>query len=107
MHGQHQIDAGACFTNLRRAPAATQPELVVLATPPAGRFEQIVSAFEPGAHRLSEKPLSLDFAEAVHTVLAAEDAWLAGEGIGLLCPGDDAPDHSEGCVFLPDAERSG
>jgi hypothetical protein len=63
-----------------------------------------MGAFEAGAHLLSEKPLSLDFAEAVHTVLAAEDAWLAGEGIGLLCPGDDAPDHSEGRVFLPDPE---
>ena len=62
---QHQIDAGACVANLRRALVATQPGLVVPATPPAGRFEQIMSVFQAGAHLLSERALSLDFAEDV------------------------------------------
>jgi xylulokinase len=34
-------------------------------------------------------------------------ARLARDGVGLLCPEDDASDHSEGRVFLPDPERSG
>ena len=34
-------------------------------------------------------------------------ARLAGEGVGLLRPDDDASDHSEGPIFLPDPKRSG
>lgn len=74
---RYGADPRHCFTRLEDALAALQPELVLLATPPMDRYEQAVKVFEAGAHLLSEKPLTLDFAEGVRIVRAAEEARLA------------------------------
>jgi predicted dehydrogenase len=62
-----------CFSDLNHALAATQPDLVVLATPPMDRYGEAVAALEHGSHVLSEKPLSLDLDEGVALVRRAEE----------------------------------
>ncbi len=69
--------SAACFFDLGAALRALRPDLVVLATPPMGRHRQAVLSFEHGAHLLSEKPLALDFGEAIRIVQAAEEAGRA------------------------------
>jgi len=67
----------ACFADLGDALVELRPELVLLATPPMDRFAQAAQVFAAGAHLLSEKPLTLDFAEGVRIVAMAEEARLA------------------------------
>jgi predicted dehydrogenase len=63
-----------CFSTLMAALQATSPELVILATPPIGRLEDVQAIFEAGCDLLAEKPLTLDFAETVEIVRTAEEA---------------------------------
>lgn len=65
-----------CFVDYREALRATRPDLVVLATPPMGHLEEARVIFDAGCHLLAEKPLTIDFAETVQIVQAAEDAGL-------------------------------
>lgn len=67
----------ACFSDLAAALRAVRPDLVVLATPPMARYHDALTVFEHGAHLLSEKPLTLDFGEAIGIVRAAEQAGRA------------------------------
>jgi predicted dehydrogenase len=66
--------ADAWFTALDAALDACRPDLVVLATPPMGRLQDVLTVFAHGGHVLAEKPLALDLGEAVRMVAAAERA---------------------------------
>jgi predicted dehydrogenase len=70
-YGAHPDD---CYETLDQALQATQPELVVLATPPMGHVEEARAVFAAGADLLAEKPLTLDFAGSLAIVRAAEEA---------------------------------
>ena len=70
----YDVAADVFFPDLITGLDATQPDLVVLATPPMDRYEEAVAVFAHGAHLLSEKPLTLDFAEGIRIVEAAEAA---------------------------------
>ena len=63
-----------CFAGLSEALAATEPDLVVLATPPMGHLEEAREIFAAGCDLLAEKPLTLDFAETLEIVRLAEEA---------------------------------
>ena len=73
---QDEYDAppDQCFSNMTDALAATNPDLVVLATPPMGHLEEAREIFAAGCHLLAEKPLSIEFAETVEIVRLAEEA---------------------------------
>ena len=73
---QDEYDAppDQCFSNMTDALAATNPDLVVLATPPMGHLEEAHEIFAAGCHLLAEKPLSIEFAETVEIVRLAEEA---------------------------------
>jgi predicted dehydrogenase len=75
-----RVPPAACFSDLRPALSALQPNLVVLATPPMDRYRMALASFESGAHLLCEKPLALDLGEAVRIVEAAEQA---GRGLAV------------------------
>jgi predicted dehydrogenase len=62
------------FTDLDEALAATESDAVLLVTPPAGHLAQAQSIFAAGLPLLSEKPLTLDLAEAVQVVDVAAAA---------------------------------
>jgi myo-inositol 2-dehydrogenase / D-chiro-inositol 1-dehydrogenase len=68
------VDPSVCFDSLDDALAATRPDLVVLATPPDGHLVQAQACFDAGCHLLAEKPLTLEFAESVEIVKAADRA---------------------------------
>src|SRR6478672_1478179 len=78
----YQAAPNICFSDLKQALSDLRPELVLLATPPMDRYQEVSLVFENGAHLLSEKPLTLDFDEGVRIVQAAEDAQL-GFSVGL------------------------
>ena len=65
-----------CFTDLAAALAATEPDAMVLATPPLVHHQQIMMAFHHGLHVLAEKPLAEDLAEALDLVGQAEERGL-------------------------------
>ncbi len=65
------------YTDLNRALRQTAPDLVILATPPMDRYSELMTVIEHGSHLLSEKPLSLDFDEALRMVQASEEAGTA------------------------------
>lgn len=71
---RYAVPRSACFSDLSEALRSLRPDLVLLATPPVDRFRDALTVFESGAHLLSEKPLTLDFGEALRIVHAAEDA---------------------------------
>jgi len=71
---RYAVRRSACFSDLSEALRSLRPDLVLLATPPMDRFRDALAVFESGAHLLSEKPLTLDFDEALRIVRAAEDA---------------------------------
>lgn len=64
-------------TSLDDALSQCEPDLVVLATPPMGRYRDALKVLLAGCDLLSEKPLTLDFDEGVRLVRAAEDAGRA------------------------------
>ncbi len=66
-----------CFGNLQAALRATEPDLVLLATPPMDRFVDATAALEHGCHLLSEKPLTLDLHEGITLVRRAEEVGRA------------------------------
>jgi predicted dehydrogenase len=68
---------GALFTELDAALDTVDPDLVVLATPPAGHLEQAKQVFAGKRHLLSEKPLTLDLAEAIAIVRSAQEAGVS------------------------------
>ncbi len=72
----------ACFAGLDDALRALAPDVVVLATPPMDRAREAAAIFASGAHLLSEKPLTMDLAEAVRIVEAAEAAG-CGLAVGV------------------------
>ena len=61
-----------CFNDFSQALDETQPDAVVLVTPPEGHHEQIMLCFERGIHVLAEKPLTEDMAEAIELVGEAD-----------------------------------
>jgi predicted dehydrogenase len=65
-----------CFTDLAAALDATEPDALVLATPPLIHHQQIMMAFRRGLHVLAEKPLTEDLAEALDLVGQAEERGL-------------------------------
>jgi predicted dehydrogenase len=69
--------AGALFSDLGEALDATAPDLVVLATPPMGHLDQARQIFAHRCHLLSEKPLTLDLAEAITIVRGAQEAGVS------------------------------
>jgi predicted dehydrogenase len=69
--------AGALFADLDEALGATAPDLVVLATPPMGHLDQARKIFARKCHLLSEKPLTLDLAEAITIVCGAQEAGVS------------------------------
>jgi predicted dehydrogenase len=68
---------GALFTELDAALDTVDPDLVVLATPPKGHLEQAKQIFASKRHLLSEKPLTLDLAEAIAIVRGAQEAGVS------------------------------
>ena len=68
---------GALFTEFAAALDAVDPDLVVLATPPMGHLEQAGEVFARKRHLLSEKPLTLDLAEAIAIVRGAQEAGVS------------------------------
>jgi predicted dehydrogenase len=65
-----------CFDDLPQALDETEPEAMVLVTPPEGHHEQTMLAFERGIHVLAEKPLTEDMPEAIELVEEAEKRGL-------------------------------
>lgn len=65
-----------CFNDLAQALDETQPDAVVLVTPPEGHHEQVMLAFERGIHALVEKPLTEDMEEAIDLVREADERGL-------------------------------
>jgi predicted dehydrogenase len=65
-----------CFTDLAAALDATEPDAMVLATPPHVHHQQIMMAFHRGLHVLAEKPLAEDLVEALDLVGRAEESGL-------------------------------
>jgi len=61
-----------CFADLAAALDVTEPDAMVLATPPEVHHEQATMAFGRGVHVLAEKPLAEDLAEALDLVGEAE-----------------------------------
>ncbi len=61
------------FADLSEMLAATAPEVIVVATPPAAHVPVCIAALEAGVHVLCEKPLAPSLAEA-DRILAAADA---------------------------------
>lgn len=78
----YAVPPAQCYTDYATALREVRPALVLLATPPMNRYGEVVAAFDAGAHVLSEKPLTLDFAEGIRIVRAAEDAG-RGFAVGL------------------------
>jgi predicted dehydrogenase len=66
------VDGAAQFSNLDEALAHAPVDVVILATPPDGHRAQCGAIFARGLPVLCEKPLTLDFAEAVAIVREAE-----------------------------------
>lgn len=79
---RYDVPPAQVYSALAPALAATRPDLVLLATPPMDRYGEVIAVFEAGAHVLSEKPLTLDFAEGIRIVRAAEEAR-RGFAVGL------------------------
>lgn len=73
VQAQYGATSEQCFADLDAALDATRPDLVVLATPPMGHLEEARAIFAAGCELLAEKPLTLDFAETVHIVRAAQE----------------------------------
>src|SRR5262245_27040898 len=65
--------ASDCFGDLAAAIRVSQPDLVLLATPPMDRFRDAMAVLEHGCHLLSEKPLTLELDEGVALVRRAEE----------------------------------
>ena len=70
-----------CFNDLTQALDETQPDAVVLVTPPEGHHEQVMLAFQRGIHVLAEKPLTEDMAEAALFLLRHD--YVTGEVLGI------------------------
>ncbi|MBV7336425.1 Gfo/Idh/MocA family oxidoreductase [Chloroflexi bacterium TSY] len=69
-HEQHPTTP--TFTALEQALIQTQSDAVLLVTPPDGHLAQARVVFDAGLPLLSEKPLTLDLAEAVEIVQLAQ-----------------------------------
>ncbi len=70
-------------TDWRAALAETEPEIVVVSSPPVAHEEQVVAALEAGAHVLVEKPFALESGAArrMHeAAVRADRALLIGFG---------------------------
>lgn len=67
-------DASNCFVSLEEALTKTEPDLVVLATPPMGHLREAHAVFAAGCDLLAEKPLTIEFDESIEIVRAAEAA---------------------------------
>ncbi len=69
-----QADRGPVpsYTDLATALTESQPDLVVLATPPGGHLDQARQIFAAGIPLLCEKPLALDLQEAAEIVRLSE-----------------------------------
>ena len=68
------IDDAACYTDEAEMYAERALDAVVIATPPAFHYDQIVEAFERDLHVLCEKPLVTDVAAAREIVERAADS---------------------------------
>ena len=64
-------------TSLDDALSESEPNLVLLATPPMDRNRDVLKVISAGCDLLSEKPLTLDFDEGVKQVQAGEGAGRA------------------------------
>ena len=65
-----------CFSTLSEALTSIKADAVLLVTPPAGHFQQVLTAFEAGCHVLCEKPLVEDLGEGVELVKQAGERGL-------------------------------
>ncbi len=62
------------FVDVAAMLAETEPQYVIVASPPKFHAEQAIAAFDAGAHVLCEKPLCMRVAEAEAMQQAAEQA---------------------------------
>lgn len=62
------------YTDLHEMLAQTSPEYVIVASPVKWHTEQVIAAFEAGAHVLCEKPLCMSVDEAERMQAAAQKA---------------------------------
>lgn len=58
------VDESACYTDESEMYAEHDLDAVILATPPAFHYDQILEAFDRDLHVLCEKPVVVDLAEA-------------------------------------------
>ncbi len=70
----YDVAPDMCYENMTPALAETEPDLVILATPPMGHLAESREIFAAGCHLLAEKPLSIEFSETVEIVKLAESA---------------------------------
>ena len=61
-----------CYTNLKQALDETKPDALLVVTPPAVHFEQVMAGLAHGLPVLVEKPLAETFSEAIALVQEAE-----------------------------------
>ncbi|NUP98581.1 MAG: Gfo/Idh/MocA family oxidoreductase [Armatimonadetes bacterium] len=66
------LGEAACYTDWRRALDEVECDAVVVITPPQLHHEMCLAAVRAGKHVLVEKPFTMDLAEAVEVVRAAE-----------------------------------
>jgi predicted dehydrogenase len=68
----YDLDESALFTDLDRALATTEADVVLINTPSELHYVQCKAALEAGRHVLVAKPITNDFAQAVALVELAE-----------------------------------
>lgn len=79
----YKVTPEKCFTGFDayKQVLATDCDLVVLATPPGFRAEQLLAAVNAGKHVFTEKPVAVDVKTALAAIAAADIAKAKGLGI--------------------------
>lgn len=79
----YKVTPEKCFTGFDayKQVLATDCDLVILATPPGFRAEQLTAAVNAGKHVFTEKPVAVDVKTALAAIAAADIAKTKGLGI--------------------------
>lgn len=79
----YKVTPEKCFTGFDayKQVLATDCDLVILATPPGFRAEQLMAAVNAGKHVFTEKPVAVDVKTALAAIAAADIAKAKGLGI--------------------------
>ncbi len=79
----YKVTPEKCFTGFDayKQVLATDCDLVILATPPGFRAEQLLAAVNAGKHVFTEKPVAVDVKTALAAIAAADIAKAKGLGI--------------------------